>query len=148
MPTPVSTLAGLFAGLEQIAQAVHTVDPKVSVYQARPHQILLPAVWFWLAPGTTAPADTYVDEDEIYVRAIVGVQHGDDKDQAQRLFTLADTVRDLLDRELKNASSPLGGVDARRRGVQPGEHEFNGVPVLSIEFPIRVLLQSAHAPQF
>lgn len=153
MPDPVRTLAGLFAGLEEIAQGVLAVDlgddfGTLSIYQARPHQILLPAIWFWLAPGVTTVADTYVEEDEIYVRAIAGVQHGDAKDQAQRLFKLADALRNVLGRELKNANSPLGGVDARVTAVQPGEHDFNGTPVLAVEFPIRVRLQSAHAAQF
>lgn len=147
MPPPVSTLAGLFAGLEQIAQGVQQIDDTVSVYQARPHQINLPAVWFWLDPGQMAPADTHVDEDTVHVRAIVGVRHGDDRDQAQRLFALADTVRGVLDSALKNKNGPLGGAAARRIGMTPGEHEFNAVPVLAIEFPIRVHLQSAHAPQ-
>lgn len=153
MPEPVRTLTGLFAGLEQIAQGVLAVDlgakfGTLSIYQARPHQILLPAIWFWLAPGITTPADTYVDEDEIYVRAIAGVQHGDANDQAQRLFKLADALRSVLDRELKNANSPLGGADVRRTGIAPGEHDFNGTPVLAIEFPIRARLQSSNAAQF
>lgn len=123
--------------MDEVVRVLGTVDPAVRVYRWRPMgRIELPAIFCWLDPSRSEWADSATRRTALQIVVTVAVKPGDE--QLGLLEDLADKLAAVLDTELKRRP-PFGGVsNPKQPGENTGTDEFNGVPVLTWEFPLEL----------
>jgi hypothetical protein len=118
------------------------VSERLVVYRWRPHTPQLEngggALYHMLGDTPHTPADIYHDQDDLLINARIGIRHSDVDDEMKVLELFTSAYVNKMDPQLKRIR-PLG-VPAVKKAWRPTmrmlEDEFNGVPVLAVEFPL------------
>ena len=130
--TPTGSLAAL---VKELADLERTVHPDLRVYEWRPIDPDLPAIFNWLAPSTFEIRDQMRWRDGVVIIASIAVNHSEQ--DMEELVDYADAFRDVIDDALYNFH-PTGGksIWAERTGMNMAQFEFNAVTAIGIEFPL------------
>lgn len=145
---PGGDLTPLFRELitleRQVSAAAKAANPanEMRVYPWRPSRVPeLPAIWNWIDDGTYDVVDTARGDDIIVITATIGVKPSDLGETMDRLVLLADHFRNVVDPALR-PGQPLSQTskEAKRVGIFTRIDEFNDIPVMCMDLPIRVRL--------
>jgi len=118
------------------------VSERVVVYRWRPVTPQLEngraALYHMIDESPHTPYDIYHEQDDLRINARIGIRHSDVDDEMALLEFFTSEYLNKMDPALKRIR-PLG-VPAVKKAWRPTmrmlEDEFNGVPVLAMEFPL------------
>lgn len=118
------------------------VDERVIVYRWRPTKPQLEvghAILYHMIDETPhTPADIYHEQDDLRINARIGIRHSDVDDEMAMLELFTSKYLNRIDPALKRIRP--SGIPAVKKAWRPSmrmlEDEFNGVPVLAMEFPL------------
>lgn len=115
---------------------------QVRLYKLRPRATPeLPALYHLIpSPDTLARRDTGTQIDTVRITTRLAVAFNDPDQEADQLLALTDSYLDLIDPALWNDDLPSGMVNAKRTGWSQAVDEFNGTPVLCMDFPLELQL--------
>lgn len=133
--------------VSELSDVELTIHPEtLNVYRWWRPDMTLPAVYNWLTPATTEPPDRpacrVVDLARITVCIAVdptAVAGEGDMLEVEEYLLLATAAIDPL----VYADEPFGQrIRARRQGFQTVNDELGGVPILVLELPLEVYVES------
>jgi hypothetical protein len=134
------SLRELMDGLEAAYLDVQAAAPELHVYRWWRPDVALPALYTWIAPGSTERPDTCTVRDLLRVTPSIAVDPTDTiANDAYTLEALIDAARDALDPHVY-AARPFGQQRAKRLGISVASDRFGDAPVLVAELPIEVTL--------
>lgn len=128
--------------MDGIVKIAKDVDERVIVYRWRPLKPQLEpgtcSLYHMLGQTPHTPADIYHEQDDLLINARIGIRHSDVDDEMAMLERFTSAYLNKMDPQLKRIR-PLG-IGAVKKAWRPSmrmlEDEFNGVPVLAMEFPL------------
>lgn len=127
-------------------------EERLIVYRWRPNQIQLESgkgsLYHSIGETPHTPADIYHDQDDLLITARIGMRHSDVEDEMALLEVLVSEYITRIDPALKRIR-PLGTVSVKRAwrtSMRMLEDEFNGIPVLAVEFPLTFTIHRMIVP--
>jgi hypothetical protein len=118
------------------------ISERLVVYRWRPVTPQLEtgrgALYHMVDETPHTPYDIYHEQDDLRILARIGIRHSDVDDEMALLEVFTSAYLNKMDPQLKRIR-PLG-VPAVKKAWRPTmrmlEDEFNGIPVLAMEFPL------------